>query len=179
MTRMFVGFVFSTVIFAQNSFWVEERTSIQNGKVTPRVDGLINHDFKKKWGAFAWFQVQNGYSQSYGGATYSPKPWVQFALGAGIEEARNPARAGSYVWIGNKKNSALFIAEDGGSGFWYKVEALHTFTKYLSGGLLSERYKGTGPELRLKIPHTPISLWAAPMVERSRTNVLTGIRWAF
>lgn len=174
--------VFVKASYGQN--WVEQRTYVSaDGTATPRIAGLLTRPVKGMVGSFVWFQVQKGYSQAYAGPTLSPKPWIQLAVGAGLEEDNHPARVGSYVWVGNKQNSVLFIAEDGGSGFWHKTEALHTFNRFLDAGFIEERYKGSGVELRLKIPRTPIAIWAAPMVDRDpktrqlRINSLFGIRW--
>lgn len=161
---------------AQN--WVEERTFLKDGVATPRVDGLFTKPLLGKLGTFAWFQVEKGYSQTYAGATYSPKPWVQFALGAGLEEDKNPARLGGYVWMGDAKNSLLFVPEYGGSGFWWKMEANRKVSKVLGVGLITERHKGTGPRLEYKIPKTHFAIWGAPMFDRRGANALVGIRWS-
>ncbi len=157
--------------------WVEQRTFVSSGSVTPRIDGLITGRLSGKLGAFVWFQTQEGYSESYGGLTYDPKPWLQLAGGVGIEEAKNPARAGGFVWMGNAKTSVLFIPEYGGSGFWLKTELNRKVSKSLRVGILTERYKGTGPRVEYKIPYTPLFLWGAPMFERNRINVIFAIRW--
>jgi hypothetical protein len=185
--RVFVYILFALFMLAKSAFgqnWVEERTFVAGGVATERIDGLLTRPIRGKWGDFIWFQDQQGYAESYLGGTLSPKPCLQFALGAGLEEAKHPGRIGSYVWLGNKRNSVLFIAEDGGSGFWYKVEALHTFSPFLDGGFIEERFKGSGPEVKFGIPHTPFAIWGTPMIDRDpssrhfRTNILIGVRWS-
>ncbi|MDP2934133.1 MAG: hypothetical protein Q8N81_08515, partial [bacterium] len=115
--------------------------------------------------------------EAYGGLTYSPKPWVQVAAGAGVEEAKNPGRIGGFVWMGNSKSSILFVPEYGGSGFWWKLEANRKITKVIGAGFITERYKGSGPRVEFRIPKVPVTIWAAPMFEAHRTNALFGIRW--
>ena len=177
MKILFVIFLFATILSAQT--WVEQRTFVSEGQATPRIDGLLTQGIKGKLGAFTWFQVQSGYSQAYGGLTYSPKPWLELAVGPGLEQAKNPARVGGFVWIGNRQASVLFIPEYGGSGFWCKVEANYQLTKKVGVGLLSERFKGTGPRLESAIRHLPIKVWAAPLFEKHRVNGLFGIRYVF
>lgn len=160
---------------AQN--WVEERTYVHEGTATPRIDGLMTRPIKGELGGFVWFQVQQGYSQAYGGATYSPKPWVQLALGGGLEQDKHPARLGSYVWLGKAKLSALGVFEDGGSGFWYKVETNNQASKSLGIGSLSERFKGSGPKIELSLPRTALKLWFAPLLDRQSFRPVIGVRW--
>ena len=161
--------------FGQN--WVEERTYFSGNGATPRIDGLLTRPVKGGLGSFAWFQVQQGYGQAYAGATYSPKPWVQFALGGGLEEDKHPARIGSYVWAGKGRVSGLGVFEDGGSGFWYKVETNCQVTAGLGLGTLTEANNGTGPKLELALPHTPFKLWFAPLWKGGSLVPLVGLRW--
>ncbi len=161
--------------FGQN--WVEERTYFSGGNATPRIDGLLTKPVKGSLGSFVWFQVQQGYSQAYAGATYSPQPWVQLALGGGLEEDKHPARIGSYVWVGKGRVSGLAVFEDGGSGFWYKVETNCQVTAKLGLGTLTEAAKGTGPKLELALPHTPFKLWFAPLWKSGSLTPLVGLRW--
>jgi len=160
--------------FAQN--WVEQRTYVSGGKAAPRIAGLLTRPVKGSLGSFVWFQVQEGYSQAYAGATYSPKPWVQFALGGGMEEARHPARLGSYVWAGKGLVTGLAVFEQGGSGFWWKVETNYQVRSALGIGTLSEAYKGTGPKLELSVPHTRLKLWVAPLWKHGSISPLIGVR---
>ncbi len=168
-----VMMVFSELMFAQN--WVEERTYISDGHATPRIDGLMTRPIKGRLGSFVWFQTQKGYSQTYAGATYSPKPWVQFALGGGLEEAKNPARVGGYVWLGNAKTSILFVPEYGGSGFWWKLEVNRKVNKSIGVGLITDPLTGSGPRVEYQIPKIRLTFWLAPL---TRANTLIGIRWS-
>ncbi|MCL5009042.1 MAG: hypothetical protein M1400_01730 [Patescibacteria group bacterium] len=161
--------------FGQN--WVEERTYFSSGVATPRIDGLLTRPVKGNLGSFVWFQMQQGYGQAYAGATYNPKPWVQFALGGGLEEDKHPARIGSYVWVGKGRVSGLAVFEDGGSGFWYKVETNCQVTARLGLGTLTEAAKGTGPKLELALPHTRLKLWFAPLWRSGSLMPLVGFRW--
>ncbi len=162
--------------FGQN--WVEERTYVAGGVATPRINGLLTRPVKGVLGSFVWFQVQESYSQAYAGATYSPKPWMQLALGAGLEEDKHPARIGSYVWAGKGPVSGLAVFEDGGSGFWWKAEANYQAKPRLGVGMLSEVYKGTGLKLEFSVPHTRLKLWFAPLWKDGAVRPLVGVRWS-
>ncbi len=167
---------FAVLASAQN--WVEERTYVSGGAATPRIDGLLTQSIKGNLGSFEWFQVQQGYSQAYAGATYSPKPWLQFALGGGLEEAKSPARLGSYIWMGKGKLSGLFVFEDGGSGIWFKTEANYQVFSKLGVGMLSERFKGTGLKFELSVPHTRLKAWFAPLFQNGKADPVVGVRYA-
>jgi hypothetical protein len=173
--KLLIAMLVTCAAMAQT--WVEQRTFVSSGSATPRIDGLLTSSLSEKFGGFIWFQTQKDYSESYGGLTYSPKPWLQLASGVGIEEAKNPARAGGFVWMGDSKTSALFIPEFGGSGFWWKAEVNRKVNKSVGVGLVTERYKGTGLRVEYKIPRTPLLLWGAPMFEKSRVNAAFAIRW--
>ena len=172
-----VGLVFlAKLAFSQN--WVEEQTYVSGGVATPRIDGLFTRPVKGGLGSFVWFQVQQSYSQTYGGATYSPKPYVQLALGAGIESDKHPARVGSYVWLGKGAVSGLGVFEDGGSGFWYKVETNFQAAHRLGIGTYSDRLRGHGPKLEFLVPHTVLKVWLAPLVNDGSVRPLMGLRWS-
>ena len=96
---------------------------------------------------------------------------------AGGEEAARPERVGSYVWLGKAKLSALGVFEDGGSGFWYKVETNYQACKAVGVGTLSERFKGSGPKVELSVPRTALKLWIAPLADRRSFRLIVGIRW--
>lgn len=165
--------------------WVDQRAFISQGRVTLRMSALMNTGTDKKLGGFAWLQTEKtllgkkkkDYGQGYAGVTYYFWPWLQVAGGVGLEDAENPARAGGFVWVGNKKHSVLFIPEYGGSGFWWKMEANRKLNKRFGIGILTERFKGTGTSLQVKIPKTPFVLWVVPMFEKRRVNGLFSVRW--
>ena len=180
--RVLAAIVALIVIMALKSAnaqtWVEQRTFVSGGQAAPRIDGLVSQTIKGKFGGFVWFQTEKNYSQAYGGITYSPKLWIQLAAGPGIEQDKKPLRVGGFVWLGSGKDSLLFIPEYGGSGFWWKLETNRKVNKSIGLGLLTERYKGTGPRVEYKIPKTKATVWVAPMFERHRANALIGIRWS-
>ena len=173
---LFVLFMLAKAAFGQS--WVEERTYVTAQGATPRIDGLFTAKVKGDLGGFIWFQVQQGYSQAYCGATFSPKSWLQLALGAGLEKAKSPTRVGSYVWVGKGRASGLAAFEDGGSGFWYKVETNYQIGKVFGLGSLSERFKGSGPKVEFSIPPTALKLWFAPLVDRQAFRPVIGVRWS-
>ncbi len=164
----------SFALLAQN--WVEERTYVVSGVASPRIDGLFARPLQNNFGTFVWFQVQQGYSQAYAGLTYAPKPWIQVAIGPGLEEDKHPMRIGSYVWMGKGKVSTLVAFEDGGSGFWWKSESNYQATKNFGLGHLYEHGKGSGPKVEFSIPHTRAKLWLVPSINRG-VQPLFGVRW--
>jgi hypothetical protein len=178
MKTMILVVVMLLAKVAAGQTWVEERTYVSGDVATPRVDGLLTKPIRGALGGFCWFQVQQEYSQVYCGPTYLPRPWIQFALGSGIETDKHPARIGSYVWLGKGKLSGLGAFEDGGSGFWYKVETNYQVGKVVGLGMLSERYHGTGPKVELSVPHTALKLWCAPFISAHSLRPVFCVRWS-
>ena len=175
-TLTFAIFFLFFAAYANAQNWVEERNYLADSEASPRIDGLFTKSFAGKFGGFTWFQVASGYAQTYGGVLYSPRPWLQLAAGAGLEQAKNPARTGGYIWIGGKGNSLLLVGEYGGSGLWGKFEYNRKIGKNFGIGAMSERFKGTGPRFEVSIPRTPIAIWGAPMIYKGSPTGLLGIR---
>jgi len=167
---------FTTPLYAQT--WVEQRTDVTSTQVSPRLDGWLSTEIAPKTGSFTWFLVSKDYAEAYSGISLSPKTWLQFGAGAGAEQATG-LRLGSYAWAGNDRGSVIVIAEALGSGFWYKYEVTAVITKNLNIGLLSERFKGTGPRVQYKIPNTKIVGWAALLFKGGQNRIVTGIRLVY
>jgi hypothetical protein len=162
--------------------WIEERNYVQAGNVTCRIDGLLNGRIKPPFGWFAWGQSDKNYSESYAGMSYQPNVWLQVAVGGGVEENQHPVRVGSYVWFGRRGFSSIAVFEDGGSGFWYKVEANYNPRKRFGVGALSERFHGTGPrfEVVVRTSHQDKArgtVWIAPLVNGHSLDTVFGLRW--
>lgn len=156
--------------------WVEQRTDVTTTQSVPRVDGWVSGTIAGSVGTFAWFQVDRNYAEAYVGPSFSPKPWLQFGAGAGVEQATHPLRLGSFAWAGNSHAQFLFIGEGLGSGWWYKAEFNWSTSKNLGIGLMTERYKGTGPRIQYSVPHTPLTAWSAYLFDQTGNRALIGIR---
>lgn len=157
--------------------WVEGQAYLDSRAGTQRVNGFFVKPVSKEWGSFVWFQVQQSYSQAYAGVTYSPKPWLQLALGTGIEQDKNPLRIGSYLYVSKKNLSGLAVFETGGSGFWYKIETNYQIKRFFGVGILSDHYRGHGPKFEILIPCSRLTLWAAPLVVHNSVSPVLGLRW--
>jgi hypothetical protein len=156
--------------------WVEQRTDVKTDQNTLRVDGWISGNITATVGTFAWFQVDENYAEAYAGPSFSPKPWLQFGAGAGVEQTAHPLRLGSFIWAGNQRVQFLFMGEGLGSGWWYKSECNWNASKKLGLGLMTERFKGTGPRIQYSMPHTPLTVWSAFLFEQGGNRALLGIR---
>ena len=84
---------------------------------------------------------------------------LQLGVELGIEDAENPSRLSTMIWLGNKKWSILSFFEDGGSGKWHQINARYTLNNYINFGLMEEKFSGYGPRLYFNIPRFPISAW--------------------
>lgn len=164
-----------TAAFAQNSFWVEERTLLTAEKVTPQLAGTVTHYFSNKIGASCYFQVGKAYAEAYLGPNFAPRPWIELNASLGLEQADNSFRYAGSLWLGNKHGYALGIWENGGSDYWYKAVAVAKANKLLAAGGMVQRFAGVG--LRLEVnPVNHVVVWAAPLYEwnsRSMNYLLT------
>lgn len=115
---------------------------------------------------FAWHLVNNtGYAEVVVGYTFAPNPGWEGGVGVGLETDPDPSRIYGHLWHGGeawgKPYSALAIAETGGSGFWYLGEAFVSAWDWLSYGVRSQRFVGTGALVRLH-PSERFTLWSVP-----------------
>ncbi len=156
--------LFLVPVMASAQTWVEIRTYTAEGATTPRLDAWLSGSIADKLGSFGWLQADQTYAEAYAGLTFSPKNWLQFGAGAGIEQAPRPARFGSFLWAGNQRQSGLAIFEQGGSGPWWKAEYNYQLYAQLGVGLITERFKGSGIRLQVSLPKTPLTLWGAPLL---------------
>jgi hypothetical protein len=172
----------SHVLAAQS--WVEERNYLSQQVSIYRVDGLLMGKVKGSVGDFAWFQTDRTYSEAYAGPSITLKKWLVIGAGVGAEENTHPGRLGSFLWTGNNRITMVAVYENGGSGYWYKVEGnCRTFSR-LGVGLLSERFHGTGPRFeagvsRLDTPLSRVRLWIAPLVDSGKVQSVFGVRMSF
>jgi hypothetical protein len=104
MFRIPIVIIFVVVIFvfsvqAQSNKatgFVGTEVGVKSGVVKPQVNGLIEKPLTKKVKAFAFGLAAKDYYEFYSGVAYSPKPWVEVAAGAGLED--NRLRLGGWVW---------------------------------------------------------------------------------
>lgn len=156
------AFVFASAnAFAEPAVRVEARLHV-NGQAMPTAgaNAYVSKPLTGPWGFSAWLQVEKAWGEAYLGLTYSPRPWVELGVSAGIEQAAEPWRVAASLWLGYGRFSSLTIIENGGSGWWYQSVALIKATNWLKVGAMIKRFEGAG--LRLDFALTPATnLWAA------------------
>ncbi len=187
MKNFLLAFVVSvslaSPVFAQSStsFWVEEQNIVSDSGSSPWINGLVSHKLDEKLGIYAWFQIGEGWAQAYVGPTYSPSSWLQVGAGVGLEQADNPERFGTFVWMGRGRCSLLSLYEDGGGDHWYKSEFNVKATGWLGAGAIVQHMLGVGPRVELNIPGTPVMVWGAPLYDWStgRFNGILAARVSF
>jgi hypothetical protein len=160
------------------SGFVELQTTSESSGTKPQLKLSLERPLTKRVGLFGYGQLGKGYSEAYGGLTYSLKPGVQVAGGAGAESSRN-FRLGGYVSIKHKQYSNQFFAEGLGSGWWYKDTAHIEVSKNTKVGLRIQRFKGIGPDAQYGIPGTPLKVWTAVMFGDHKPVAQFGLRWSF
>ncbi len=95
-------------------------------------------------GYFAYAFGSKHWAEAYGGVTYSPTPWADFGLGAGLERADDPFRYGGWVWLGQGDVSFCHLFEDGGSGPWHKTTLSLKVDERLTVGAIDRSFLGRG-----------------------------------
>ncbi len=187
-----VFIIISTGVSAQEqqiTFQPEAQGTIHRGKSITQFNNLISFTpANSRWGGSAWMQYDKGYAQFYAGPTFSPAPWIQAGLGAGMEryESVRAIRWGSFLWLGYGRCSAITIYEDShNSGYWYKSMIMADIGKgFVLGGMV-QRYAGFGPRIEFNIPKTPLTIWASFLHDwkTNHENIMVGgklnLKWGF
>jgi|TARA_B100002003_G_scaffold4156_1_gene3844 hypothetical protein len=140
---------------------------------------MMNSFGDKKYGTFAWAYKNYSWSEIYGGLTYMPTTYFQIGFGLGLEDADDPLRLGSMIWVGKEDWYILSLFEDGGSGKWHQINAIYSLNQYLGIGLMKEQYTGFGPKFELTIPSFPIKLWFSLLKLDDNHNTYFTIKFLF
>lgn len=164
---------------AQASFWTEAVYVTGDGGSFPQMDISGSIKLTPKTGMFIWSLVSQNWGESITGLTYSPKNWIEFGFGAGVEKHDNPLRAMGRVWIGNSKGSLFTAVEQGGSGHWYLVDGNIPLPQTNIGvGFRLQRFVGLGP--RLQVTTKAVALIVVPIAwdieSRGASNSLFVLR---
>jgi len=161
MRKICLLFIINTsFIFSQNNIQVELKNLFTGSENLFAVNALMMNSFKnKRYGSYFWIYKNKIWSEGYGGLTYMPTKKLQLGAGIGIEDADDPLRLSSMIWVGDKKWYFLSLFEDGGSGKWHQINALYRLNKYIHLGMMEEKFTGFGPRLELIAPNLPITLW--------------------
>lgn len=145
----------------------EFKVDLENRIIEKEVAAIINifgaSDLTEKLQFFGLSSTSEAYNEAYAGLAYMPFSWLQVAGGMGIESDKSPWRIGAYIWAGKGPWNLLFAYEDGGSGYWYKALATYDLREWLTVGLHSKRFMGTGPYICIKLPsYDPLFLYVVP-----------------
>ncbi len=172
-----ITFIFlSNFVFAQG--WVEEKLYVSSRAPEVRIAGIYTAKLTRQTGTFVWFQADKSYGQSYAGLTYSPQQWLQVAAGVGLEQNKNPLRAGGFVALGSKKTKSLVVLEKGGSGGFWRVEFTRVLGQGFGLGGMGQSLRGVGPRLEYKLQGTPLLFWSGFFCSKKPVLVV-GVRWVF
>lgn len=167
----------SSVVFANPFVLVGSENRINfSGDVVPRAEGIVDIGVADHFSLTTTFVVSPGYSEAYVGPTWSPTAHFSFGIAGGIETADSPWRAMAYSTASYKNLHFLGVAEDGGSGLWYKAVASYAVGP-VSAGAMVQRFDGLGP--RIAVSRWNLELWTAPLydVEAQSPSVLVGLNW--
>lgn len=135
----------STLEFAQSG-----------GKAQTKL--CVEQSLNQKTGAFIYVMDTKYWTEGYGGLTYSPRPEIQFALGAGRETGGN--RVGGWVWMGKNRVSAIYFFENGKTGHWYKTIAKYKINQKLSLGYVEKKFAGNGIYAEFKLSSDATLKWS-------------------
>lgn len=107
-----------------------------------QIQICVEKPISGKVGAFAYSCQSKGWSETYAGLTYAPRPEIQIAIGAGQETGGN--RIGGWIWAGKGRFSAIYLYEDGVTGTWDKYIIKYQATKNLGLGWTKKQFAGEG-----------------------------------
>ena len=176
MKKICLLFIFNaSFLFSQNNIQVELKNLLIGSENLFATNALMMNSFKnKKYGTYFWIYKNKNWSEGYGGLTYMPTKNLQLGAGIGIEDADDPLRLSSMIWVGDKKWYILSLLEDGGSGKWHQINALYRLNKYIQFGLMEEKNTGFGPRIELTPPNLPITLWFSLLrVDNNQNSYIT------
>lgn len=145
--------------------WMEVRSYIQDGRVTPMGVNYVARDVTRELGLFGCLVVSPNYAEGYIGPTFAPRKWMQVGAGAGLEQGSQAVRLGSFAWIGAKGADIVFSAEDGGNtGRYLKLDASYRVIGVTNLGWCQDQFLGGGPTIQLTKPRgIPVTLWTAAL----------------
>lgn len=163
---------------AQTSFWTEVMYRDGNAGESVQINISASKKFTPTVGMFVWSISSKGWGESVIGAVYTPRPWVELNLGAGLEKNENPFRTQASVWVGNTKGSLYTAVENGGSGFWYVAVGNVPVHPNLGLGFRAQRFVGAGP--RIQVKRGKLMFWAVPIAwdleKRGATNTTVALK---
>lgn len=172
----------SLAISADTSSWVELKVKFkEEGSVGYSALNCTTYYPTQYFGVYSCIYASEPWGEAYCGPAVRPASWIEFGIAGGFEQDKNPWRLGSMLWVGYKRISFSGIAEKGGSGYYYSAKATFKLTGWLKAGVMSERFSGIGPRVDFQIPHTPLTIWAAPLydLELEKHNTLVALRASF
>jgi len=144
------------------SFSVELDNKIVASSIVSRnINLFTSHKINEFVGVTAFSLTSKNWSEVYAGPEFYLAKWLNVGAKIGLETAPKSWRVASSVWAGKGPASILAIYENGGSGYWYNISATCQINKWLKVGILSKRFLGTGPQLHVSIPNTPVRIWGS------------------
>lgn len=169
--------VICAVFFLAVSFTAMSQVQIfgkySEGSVTPDINVFgygpkLDSSGKFRMIYFALFE-QN-WAEGIVGVNYSPRSWVEFGLGIGMEQ--NPAlyRLTANIWLGKDMFSFFTWVEkgDGKDNYWYKSVLGYAITPKFTAELIAWRFNGVGLSPKLKLNN--FSIWAFPAYDFESKN---------
>ncbi|MDD4989957.1 MAG: hypothetical protein PHW31_01450 [Candidatus Pacebacteria bacterium] len=148
------------ISFQVFGFSVEIDNKIVDKSVVSRnINLFASHKINEHIGVTAFSLTSKGWSEVYIGPEFYLARWLTVSASIGLETAPKSWRTAISLWTGKGPVSLLAIYENGGSGYWYNISAFYQVNKWLKAGVLSKRFLGTGPQIKVSIPNTPFQAW--------------------
>ncbi|OGY88013.1 MAG: hypothetical protein A2233_04875 [Candidatus Kerfeldbacteria bacterium RIFOXYA2_FULL_38_24] len=158
----------------------------QEGVALPTVDLYVSVGMPgASVGGFGWALVAPaGWAEAYGGATLAPTENLELGIGVGFEQAATPLRGAASLFAAKGRLSVFAVGEYGGSGGWYRAQAMGQVAPGLKLGLASRAGKGSGG--RMEVVNGSFTIWVEPLLDhtalrerRLEPRLLVGIkaRW--
>lgn len=132
-----------TVVLSQENYFDHDDAHV------PSLGGLVLKPVIGPIGVFANFSVSQPYSEAYVGPMLSPLPWLTLGVGLGIEQDEHPTRFGSIASVNTDVFTSIAYFEYGGSGTWFRVEAIAIPHEHIGIGAMAQAVEGVGPRFEM------------------------------
>ncbi|MCP4550849.1 MAG: hypothetical protein GY834_02145 [Bacteroidetes bacterium] len=162
--------------FSQALLKIQHHYFYYNGKAPPRVTISSYYKISKKIYISAYYYISPAWSQGLIGFDYAPNPDFMIGMKAGIQSESNTAndfdvlRFSPFIYYRLGKISFAAIYEIGGIKDRSIALLNYNFKESTAGIMFLKKGKflAIGPRTDMKIPKTPIYIYASALITKDR-----------
>ncbi len=179
-TLIVLSLACASSLCAQPYGFVEAQNFARDGKVRQVLNAYVHGAGSGKLGWSGFSSTSGTYALAYAGPTYAPAKWCELSLSLGVETDPNPLRGAVGLYLGKGSDRLLYTYENGGTGPWEKLIAVHGVSDRFGFGIFSQSFRGTGPYAEVKLgKEKKILLYGAYLMRGEGDQVLGAVRMKF